>query len=244
MGRRKKFAVFGICLGLALCGAGCAKKASNEVERIQSTGILRVALVDTGSRYMDMVGEEPVGIEPELAKYVADALGVEIRYQVSGRKEALGAVAAGEADIALGCINNSGSLAGEYLTSVSYGKGYFYAVTRTGDYALTVGAFEDSVLGADPNLDVATRTALYQAEGVQVKDYDSPQSAGEAVKEGLIRAYICYEDQAAALLEDEELQVQNVANLAPEEFVVAAGKSDAALISGINTLIQQFLEKE
>lgn len=246
MGRRKGLSAAVAALGLALIlsGAGCARKTSNEVERIQGAGILKVALVDTGSRYMDMAGEEPVGIEPELAKFIASALGVEVRYQVCEKTEALEAVAAGEADIALGCINNSAGLAGEYLTSTSYGKGYFYAVTRTGDYALTVGSFKDSDLGADGNLDEATRTALYQAEGVQVKDYDSWQAAGEDVKEGLIRAYICYEDQAGALLEDEELQVQNVANLKPEEFVVVAAKSDTVLINGINTLIRQFLEEE
>ena len=59
-----------------------------------------------------------------------------------------------------------------------------------------------------------------------------------------IRAYICYENQAKLLLEDEELQVQNMTNLEPEEFVVVAAKSDVTLIRGINTLIQQFLEKE
>ena len=64
------------------------------------------------------------------------------------------------------------------------------------------------------------------------------------MKEGVIRAYICYEDQARILLEDEALQVQNITNLDPEEFVIVAGRSDTTLINGINTLIQQFLERE
>ena len=45
-------------------------------------------------------------------------------------------------------------------------------------------------------------------------------------------------------MEDETLQVQNLSNLEPEEFVIVAGKSDTVLIGGINTLIRQFLEKE
>ncbi len=45
-------------------------------------------------------------------------------------------------------------------------------------------------------------------------------------------------------LVDEALQVQNLSNLDPEEFVIVAGKSDTTLIGGINTLIRQFLEKE
>lgn len=228
----------------AVLGMGCGKKAGGEVERIQEAGLLRVAIVDTGSRYTRMEGEIPVGVEPDLAQFIAQALGVEVRYQVCEKEEALGAVSAGEADMALGRINRSGTLSGEYQISDSYGKGYFYGVTRAGDYALTVGAFENSAVGAAKDLDEETRTALYQAEGIRILDYNLAKEGGQAVKDGAVRAYICYEDQAEELLEDEELQVQNVTNLEPEEFVIVAGKSDTVLINGINTLIRQFLEKE
>ncbi len=43
------------------------------------------------------------------------------------------------------------------------------------------------------------------------------------------RAYVCYENQARLFLEDDELQVQNVSNLAPEEFVVVTGKENRTL---------------
>lgn len=245
-GRHKRIAALcgGVILALGVFGAGCAKKAGNEVERIQALGNLRVAIVDTGSRYTDVAGDTPVGVEPDLVKYIGDALGVQVQYQVCTKQEALAAVAAGEADIALGCINHSGSLSGEYLVSTSYGKGYFYGVTKAGDYVLTIGALENSSVGVDRELDEETRTKLYQAEGIKVTDYGSPAEGGDGVKNGTVRAYICYEDQAKTLLEDEELQVQNLSNLDPEEFVIVAGKSDTTLISGINTLIRQFLEKE
>lgn len=237
-----------ICLAgaglLMIAAQGCAKKTSGQVERIQAEGRLRVAIVDTGSWYTSMDGDTPVGLEPELARYIADALGVPVSYQVCSRDEALGAVSAGEADVAMGCINNSGTLSGEYQVSTSYGKGYFYAVTQTGDYALTIGAFENSSVGVAKDLDEATRASLYQVDGIRLEDYNSAAEGGRAVKDGKIRAYICYENQAGELLEDEELQVQNMVNLDPEEFVVVAAGEDPALISGINILIQQFLEKE
>lgn len=227
-----------------LAGAGCAKKAAGDVERIQASGNFRVAIVDTDSPYTSLEGETPVGIEPDLAEYIGQMLGVEVKYQVCGKKEALAAVAAGEADVALGCINNSGSLAGNYLVSTSYGKGYFYVVTKAGDYALTIGALENSPLGVDRGLDEETRSSLYQAEGVRITDYDSPQAGAEAVKSGAIRAYVCYENQAKLFLEDDELQVQNVSNLAPEEFVVVTGKGNGTLASGMDTLIRQFLTED
>ena len=160
------------------------------------------------------------------------------------KADALAAVAAGEADIALGCINHSGSLSGDYLISTEYGKGYFYAVTRAGDYVLTIGALERSSVGVDRELDEETRTKLYQAEGIRITDYGSAAEGKDGVKNGTVRAYICYEDQAKMFMEDEAFQVQNLSNLEPEEFVIVAGKSDTALMNGINTLIRQFLEEE
>lgn len=241
----KRMMVFTLALALAAAlGAGCAKKSSSETERIQASGVFRVAIVNTGSRYMYMAGDTPMGVEPDLVDYIGKALGTQVQYQVCKKAEALAAVAAGEADVAVGCINRSGSLSGEYLVSDSYGKGYFYAVTKTGDYALTIGALKDSAVGVDQGLDEETRSKLYQAEGIRITDYGSAKDGGDGVKNGVIRAYICYEDQARILLEDEELQVQNLSNLDPEEFVIVAGQSDTTLISGINTLIQQFLERE
>lgn len=237
-------AAVALAVGMGIFMTGCAKKTSGAVERIQALGNLRVAIVDTQSRYTKLDGDTPVGIEPDLVQWIADALGVTTQYQVCNKADALAAVAAGEADIALGGINHSGSLSGDYLLSTEYGKGYFYAVTRAGDYVLTIGALEGSSVGVDRELDEETRTKLYQAEGIRITDYGSAAEGKDGVKNGTIRAYICYEDQAKTFMEDETFQVQNLSNLEPEEFVIVAGKSDTALINGINTLIRQFLEKE
>ena len=243
-GKSRRWMAVAAVLLTGILAAGCAKKSSGAVERIQALGNLRAAIVDTQSRYTKLDGDTPVGIEPDLVQWIADALGVTVQYQVCSKAEALAAVAAGEADIALGCINHSGSLSAEYLVSTEYGKGYFYAVTRAGDYVLTIGALEGLSVRVDRDLDEETRTKLYQAEGIRITDYGSAAEGGDGVKNGTIRAYICYEDQARTFMEDETLQVQNLSNLEPEEFVIVAGKSDTVLIGGINTLIRQFLEKE
>ena len=223
---------------------GCSKNSTNEVTAIQEVGVLRVAVVDTDSRYTSLENGKPVGMEPELSELFAGALGVKAELQVKTKQEALAAVAAGEADIAMGCINDSGSLTTDYLTSTPYGKGFLYAVTRKGDFALTAGSFENSRLGVTANLDDETRVSLYDTDGISAENYGAPDMAAADIKDGTIRAYICYEDQAKQLLEDPELQVQNVSNLDPEEFVVVAPKSSQTLVNGINTLIRQFLEEE
>ena len=236
--------VLALVLVLAFPGGitGCRKKQDNEIEAIRKAGVLQVAIVETGSRFTRKEGETVVGQEPDLAEYIADTLGVKPSYQVCSREEVLQKLDQGEADIALGCINGTNSLAADYQISTPYARGNIYAVTKTGDYVLTTGAFEDSSLGVEKGLDEETRSALYAAEGIRITDFSSVQDAANAVKEESIRAYICHEEQAKVLLADPALQVQNIVNLEPEEFVIAAPKSSQTLVNGINTLIQQFVE--
>ena len=241
---RWRFRTALLTAGIVLTVGGCSVKKDDQVNQIKESGVFRVAIVNTDSRYTRFSGETPVGIEPELCDTIAQALGVTTDYQVMSRSQALQAVNEGQADIAVGCINATGRLDDEYQISTPYGKGFFYAVTKAGDYAMTVGALEDSSVGVDFGLDEETRSQLYQATGISVQDYEDLRDAAAAIKAGTIRAYICYEAQAKELALDSELQVQNLMNLDAEEFVIVAGKESQTLINGIDIIVRQFLEKE
>ncbi|KMW09491.1 transporter substrate-binding domain-containing protein [Enterocloster citroniae] len=241
---RWRFLAALLAAGMVLTIGGCSGKKNDRVSQIRESGAFRVAIVNTDSRYTGFRGETPVGIEPELCDMIAQALGVTTEYQVMSRSQALQAVNEGQADIAVGCINATGRLDDEYQISTPYGKGFFYAVTKAGDYAMTVGALEDSLVGVDSGMDEETRAQLYQAKGISVQDYENLQDAAADIKDGTIRAYICYEAQAKELALDSELQVQNLMNLDAEEFVIVAGKESQTLISGIDIIVRQFLEKE
>lgn len=233
-----------LAAGIVLTVSGCSGKKTDRVSQIREAGVFKVAVVNTDSPYTHLEGTTPKGMEPELAETIAQALGVSAEYQVVSRSEALNAVSSGLADIAIGCINSSSRLTAEYLVSTPYGKGFFYAVTKKGDYAMTAGAFEDSTVGVDSGLDEETRTQLYKANGITVNEYGNAQAAAADIKDGRIRAYICYENQAKELAGDPQLQVQNILNLDPEEFVVVTGKESQTMASGIDTIVRQFLEKE
>ncbi len=228
---------------LALGIAGCSGKKKDEVELIRQSGVLRVALVDTGSGFTSVKGNEPVGVEPELASYVGEMLGVSTEFLVCGRQEALEKVAAGEADIGMGCISREGDFSDKYRLSDVYGKGFCYVVTIKGDFVGTIGGLNERTVGVEQNLNEVTKSLLYAAEGISLADYSDSGQAAEDLKEGRIQGYVCYEKQARALLEDEDLQVQNLMNLEQEEYVIVAPAGSDKLVSGINTLIRQFLEE-
>ncbi|MBQ6832880.1 MAG: transporter substrate-binding domain-containing protein [Lachnospiraceae bacterium] len=244
MNRIKKIGAAVMAAGLALSVSGCSGKTVDSVKAIQEAGVFKVAIVDSGNIYTSMDGTTPVGMEPELVETIAAALGVPVEYQVMNHDAALQAVTDGTADIALGCINGSLSLTENYLFTTSYGKGFFYVVTEKGDYAQSAGAFANSAVGMNKDLDDDLRAQIAAAEGVTISEYPNAESVAADIKSGEIRAYICREDEAKALLSDQALQVQNLFDVEPDEYVIVTGNEDQTLVNGMNTLIAQFLTKE
>ena len=244
MNKVKKIGAVVLAAGLALSVSGCSGKTTDSVKTIQESGVFKVAIVNSDNYYTKLEGNKPVGMESELIETISSALGVTTEYQVLSQSEALGAVAAGTADVAIGCIDGSVALAENYLYTTHYGKGFFYVATEKGDFAQSAGAFENSVVGVNNGLGEDIRTQMYIAEGITLNEYANAEAAAKDIKDGRIRGYVCGEDDAKALLKDPKLQIQNLYDVDPAEYVIVAGKDDGTLVNGMNTLIAQFLVKE
>ena len=244
MKRRKKIGAAIIAAGLALSVSGCSGKTADSVKAIQEYGVFKVAIVNSDNYYTSLEGNTPVGMEPELVETISAALGTTVEYQVLSESAALEAVASGTADIALGCISGSSVLSDQYRCTTSYGKGFYYVATEKGDYAQSPDALANSVVGVNSRLSEGTRTQLYASEGITLNDYAEADAAAKDIKDGKIRAYVCMEQDAKELLSDSKIQVQNLFEVDPAEYVIVAESGDQTLVSGMNTMIAQFLTKE
>ena len=244
MKRRKKIGAAIIAAGLALSVSGCSGKTADSVKTIQESGVFKVAIVNSDNYYTSLEGNTPVGMEPELVETISAALGTTVEYQVLSESAALEAVASGTADIALGCISGSSVLSDQYRCTTSYGKGFYYVATEKGDYAQSPDALANSVVGVNSRLSEGTRTQLYASEGITLNDYAEADAAAKDIKDGKIRAYVCMEQDAKELLSDSKIQVQNLFEVDPAEYVIVAESGDQTLVSGMNTMIAQFLTKE
>ncbi len=191
MKNMKKIGAVIIAAGLALSVCGCSGKTVDSVKTIQESGVFKVAIVNSNNYYTRLEGDQPVGMEPDLVETIAAALGTATEYQVLNENAALEAVATGTADIAIGCISGSSGLTDQYRFTTSYGKGFYYVVTKKGDYAQSAGAFSNSVIGVNNRLSEDTRDQLHASEGVTLNDYVSAESAARDIKDGRIRAYVC-----------------------------------------------------
>ena len=244
MNRRKKIGAVIIAAGLALSVSGCSGKTADSVKAIQESGVFKVAIVNSDNYYTSLEGNTPVGMEPELVETISAALGTTVEYQVLSESAALEAVASGTADIAIGCISGSSVLSDQYRCTTSYGKGFYYVATEKGDYAQSPDALANSVVGVNSRLSEGTRTQLYASEGITLNDYAEADAAAKDIKDGKIRAYVCMEQDAKELLSDSKIQVQNLFEVDPAEYVIVADSGDQTLVSGMNTMIAQFLTKE
>ena len=236
MKNRKKIGAVILAAGLALSVSGCSGKTVDSVKTIQESGVFKVAIVNSDNYYTRLEGNDPVGMEPELVETIAAALGTATEYQVLSESAALEAVAAGTADIAIGCISGSSGLSDQYRFTTSYGKGFYYVVTKKGDYAQSASAFSNSVVGVNHRLSDDTRGELNASSGVTLNEYTSAESAAKDIKDGRIRAYVCTEEDAKALLSDSNLQVQNLFDVDPAEYVIVAENGDQTLVNGMNTI--------
>ena len=240
----KKIGTAVLAAVLALSVSGCSGKTEDSVKAIQESGVFRVAIVDSGNQYTSLEDSKPVGMEPELAETIAAALGVAAEFQVLDKDAALEAVSFGNADIALGCIDGASELIEDYLFTTPYGKGFYYVVTKKGNYAQTPGAFANTVIGMNSSFGNDVTMQLTSAEGIEIIEYVNAESASADIKNRTISAYVCNGEEAKTLLSDLALQVQNLFEVDPAEYVIIAEKADTTLVNGMNTMIEQFLVKE
>ena len=240
----KRFRIMIMAIALILAVSGCSKKSMDSTNSILQSGILKVAITDSDNYYTSLNGRQPIGMEPELVKTIATVLGVSTEYQILSKAAALEAVANGTADIAIGCISDTEGIPGSFSVTTSYGKGFYYAVTKKGDFAQTTAAFSDSVVGVTKRLDKVNKNRFYAVNGITLSEYKDMDAIAADIRSNRIRAYICMEDEARELLSDPNLQLQNMFDLNPVEYVIVAGSDDQTLINGMNSLIAQFLVKE
>lgn len=220
-------------LGLSGCGGG----GKDAVTRIQENGSFRVAFGDLSD--MALADGEQAG-EMALAETIGAELGVTVEFlPAESSQAALALVAEGSADAALGAVTEA--MAGEAGLSVSipYGEDKLYVVTRRGDYSDSPGAFSGRSIGVLPSVSAAAESIASGDETVQAAAFTDGGAGTRALLSQSIDGLVCSYPEGIALLEayEGQLQMQNLQNTAPQEYVIAVNAGENRLISGINTMI-------
>lgn len=235
---------------LLLCGCLLLSGCSNDLgilQTLEKSGVLRVLFVEKGNSLLekDEATGNYTGLEAELAQAIADEFGLELEVvsDETGRgPEAV--LDAGEADLVLGSIPDTQSLRNDYSVSLYYAQGYLFVATQKGDYRNTLAALEGGEVGSAEEL--SDYMLLYTGEQLdgQQPTYTDAASAAQAILEGEIQAYFCYEDEAFALTKTEGIQVQDAIGTPVEQYVAILPSKYAELLDRVNVAIEKYLDRE
>lgn len=232
---------------LSLSGAfilwGCAGR-SDPLDALRESGTLRIALVETGAPFTQLSGGQPQGIEADLARQTAEALGVQTEYMVMDKDGALDAVASGEADLAMGGLTKNSGASRELLASVSYGKRFIYLVTKAGVYVNSTADLDGQTVGICGTISREAVQDITLSGNIQTLGFSDGDQAAESLKKDEIMGFFCYQDEAEKFLDNGEMLVQSLPFFLWEEYCAQASSGNAALINGLNVLISRQLEAE
>ena len=121
----KKLLTVLFCMMMVLSLSACSKKeetASDLINQIKERGYITIATEGNWSPYTyhDEKTNELVGFDVELGKYIADALGVEARYEETDWDSILAGVESGRYDLAINGVTYSDERAKSYNFSNPY----------------------------------------------------------------------------------------------------------------------------
>jgi polar amino acid transport system substrate-binding protein len=102
--------------------AGCVQPRDAFLSRVQEAGVLRIGLDPSWPpfEYVDPESGEVVGLDVDLARAIGRALGVEVRFVVSGWEGLYGALYNGQFDAILSALPYDAWRTKEALYSMSY----------------------------------------------------------------------------------------------------------------------------
>lgn len=131
MGKRLAAGVLAVTAGIMLCACGAKQSsagASNRLEQIKQKGYIEVATEPyfAPNEFIDSTktgDEQYVGADIELARYIADKLGVELRIVPLEFAAVLSSITEGKYDLAISAL----AYTPERAEAMTLSKGYYFA---------------------------------------------------------------------------------------------------------------------
>lgn len=242
--RWRRAVLTGGLLALSLVLGACGRKEKDQTSQIRKSGLLRVAVEQGHSGLTRMENGEYQGLEPDLAKQIANGFQIGIQFiPVEENRTALDYLDSGEADMAIGSIVDTGNLSTHYGITTPYAKGYLYAVTSRGNYTNSLAGFSDSIVGISPELSDQMKLSFSQIDSANQKKYDSQRDGWKDLENGDIQVYFCYEDEAVEMIKANEIfQAQNLTDAETEDYVIATAKANQGLLEGMEMVEEAYLD--
>ena len=235
--------------GLSGCSSGetAEKEESTDLlESIKEAGVITVATEGDWSPYTyhDETTGDLVGFDVELAKLIADKLGVEVEYQETDWESILAGVQSGRYNLAINGVTYTEERAESFNFSKPYAQ--MDAVLIVAKDNTDITSFEDLKGKTSTNSNGSIYAQVAEEYGATVEIVPTFQETMTMILDGRadasINAISAYNDYERAMKEaGQELGVKIAAYAEPEKYVIAAQKdaSTETLITEINNILDE-----
>ena len=227
-------ALIAVCmLGLCACGSGSASGNSDAAFTTVNKGVLTMATNAYFPPYEYYDGSEIVGIDAEIAKAVADKLGLTLKIEDMEFDSIITAVSAGKADMGLAGMTVTEERKQNVNFSDTYATGVQVVIVPEGSDIKTV----DDLQGKKIGVQLATTGDIYCCDDFgteNVEEYNKGNDAVMALVSGKIDAVVIDNEPAKNYVAVNPGLVILDTEYVTEEYAAALNKENTALLEAVN----------
>ena len=214
-----------------LVGCGGADKANKPITMITEAGF---------PPYEYLEGEQIVGVDVDICRAVAEALGRELVIQDAKFDAVIPSVLAGKADLAAAGITVTEDRKKSVDFSIPYVTSGIVIISKKGAEIKDAAAAKGLRIGVQSG--TTSDTFCVETLGQEPERYDAPATAAVALKAGKLDLVISDIDPAKNIIKGEDSLVISSDFLTKEEFAVAIKKGQPELLKVLNETIQSLID--
>ena len=192
----------------------------------------------------EMVGEggEYVGIDMDLARLIAEELGMELVIENVDFNSVVNMVVTGKADAAIAGLTITPEREEEVLFSIPYATAVQSVIVREGYEEI---ATLDDLVGKIVGVQMSTTGDLFvsEMEGVEVRQYSSGTNAAMDLAAGRVNAVMIDSAPAASIVSNiEGLVILEGIEMDEESYSIAFAKDNTELCEQVNAILEKLIE--
>ena len=192
----------------------------------------------------EMVGEggEYVGIDMDLARLIAEELGMELVIENVDFNSVVNMVVTGKADAAIAGLTIIPEREEEVLFSIPYATAVQSVIVREGYEEI---ATLDDLVGKIVGVQMSTTGDLFvsEMEGVEVRQYSSGTNAAMDLAAGRVDAVMIDSAPAASIVSNiEGLVILEGIEMDEESYSIAFAKDNTELCEQVNAILEKLIE--
>lgn len=222
-----------------VCLYGCGGQRTDTVEKAEKKGVLVVAVPEHNGE--DSSRQWAAAVEIQVIEELCRDLGIQARYVDTPPDSLKAAVEEQKADIAAGAVVMGDS--GNEGYSLTYGSKPLYIVSGDGKRTGSLGKLANQTAGIEAGVGREVKRQFYSVAGIKLVEYQSADEVKPHIEDDKIAGYVCYEDEARALLAEEGLSVQDLNGIRAESYAFYAGEGQYRILGEINRLLTDKLRE-